>query len=725
MSDVLPPLGVEIRANANPLFSEFDKVTKATKQMTTDTTGEASKIGSVFEKMGNNAGGGVGSGFLDNLKKFIVPIGGLIAGFGVGEVVNKSVESFETMAGGVKSLGRIIGGTTDTVSGLSGAFKLSGVDGSAATTMLGRLSRALVSAGTDTDKTSALAQKLGVDFLDANGKVKPMADLLPGISDTFKNMPNGAEKTALAMQLFGRNGAAMLPFLNQGSAGIEALTAKANEMGLTISGPAMDAFSAASLASRNFGSQMDGLKTTLGGALMPIMDSMQAALYNGLSPAIQQLTDFISSNQATFEELGKVLGGAITDILKSLMPVVMDLIKILGPILIGVVKGLIPIIEQLGKTVGPLLGGMLQTLMPVLDGLMKTLGPIFGNILKELMPLLGDLFKTLGPMMGQVLQALVPVLDAVMQAFGKIFIALEPLIPVLLDLLMAILPVLPPLLLLAEKIVPILAEVLTFLATVLTFLAKDVIEFLVIPTINAFVAIIDWMVGMFTDGGKTMKETMDNIGQFFTDGFNGIAKFVTDVWNGLMKGLGDGFKGIADFFKVVGKGISDWWGGFWNGLVSAFGTIFGAIGDIVSGVFKAIGNYIIDSINGLLHGLNFFIDGVNVLLDGLKIATGGSIKLHVNHISDLPHFDVGGTIPGNMGAPLLMVGHGGEEVLSRDMLAGRAPITPAVQNFVDTMSKSGGATKKGGDTIINVSAQTNATPVQIASTVGWQLRMMG
>lgn len=36
-------------------------------------------------------------------------------------------------------------------------------------------------------------------------------------------MPDGAEKSALAMQLFGKNGMAMLPFLNKGAAGIQEL----------------------------------------------------------------------------------------------------------------------------------------------------------------------------------------------------------------------------------------------------------------------------------------------------------------------------------------------------------------------------------------------------------------------------------------------------------------------------------------------------------------------
>ncbi len=49
-------------------------------------------------------------------------------------------------------------------------------------------------------------------------------------------MPDGAQKTALAVELFGKSGAELIPFLNQGRDGVEALTAELQALGVQIGG---------------------------------------------------------------------------------------------------------------------------------------------------------------------------------------------------------------------------------------------------------------------------------------------------------------------------------------------------------------------------------------------------------------------------------------------------------------------------------------------------------
>jgi hypothetical protein len=47
------------------------------------------------------------------------------------------------------------------------------------------------------------------------------------LADHFKTLPDGAEKTALAMKVLGRSGAELIPLLNAGGAAIEELGSKA------------------------------------------------------------------------------------------------------------------------------------------------------------------------------------------------------------------------------------------------------------------------------------------------------------------------------------------------------------------------------------------------------------------------------------------------------------------------------------------------------------------
>ena len=40
------------------------------------------------------------------------------------------------------------------------------------------------------------------------------------VADAFKKMPDGAEKAGLAMKLFGKSGADLIPLLNEGADGL-------------------------------------------------------------------------------------------------------------------------------------------------------------------------------------------------------------------------------------------------------------------------------------------------------------------------------------------------------------------------------------------------------------------------------------------------------------------------------------------------------------------------
>jgi hypothetical protein len=64
---------------------------------------------------------------------------------------------------------------------------------------------------------------MGIASRDASGNLRSVDDVMLEVADKFKTMPDGAEKTALAIGLFGKAGADMIPMLNMGSAAIKEL----------------------------------------------------------------------------------------------------------------------------------------------------------------------------------------------------------------------------------------------------------------------------------------------------------------------------------------------------------------------------------------------------------------------------------------------------------------------------------------------------------------------
>lgn len=112
--------------------------------------------------------------------------------------------------------------------------------------------------------------KLGLKVKDVRGEVKPLGLLLGEASDALRGVDNEAEKIALAQKLFGEGGTALLPLLEEGSAGILELRRQARELGFVLDEQTardaeafQDALLDAELAAT-------GLKTTIGAALLPV-----------------------------------------------------------------------------------------------------------------------------------------------------------------------------------------------------------------------------------------------------------------------------------------------------------------------------------------------------------------------------------------------------------------------------------------------------------------------
>lgn len=239
---------------------------------------------------GSEGGSSLGSALLGGIKKFALPIAGVVAAFSIGKLVKDSTEQFESYAGAVKGFGRLAGGTVEQFSGLRGAMQLSGVDVNSATGAITIFSKNLGKAGQDSTKTAAMTKLLGESFKDAHGNIKPMSELLPGLSDKFKSMPDGAAKTALATQLFGRAGAQMLPFLNKGSAGIAELTGEAKKMGLVLDDTSMRIFGDAKKSAREYTTSLQGMKLQLGQSLTPALDAVHNLFRSFMIPIIQTAT---------------------------------------------------------------------------------------------------------------------------------------------------------------------------------------------------------------------------------------------------------------------------------------------------------------------------------------------------------------------------------------------------------------------------------------------------
>jgi hypothetical protein len=171
------------------------------------------------------------------------------------------------------------GVTVEALSRLEYAAKLSDLSLEDLTGGLGKLSKAMAEATITKTSTAATAFKaLGVAVTDSAGKLRSSTSVLGDIADRFARLPDGATKTALALQIFGKSGAELIPLLNQGSAAIAKMADESDRLGITISGKTAGAAEKFNDTLTKIGAIMDGVVNQVTVAALPALQSLADTL---------------------------------------------------------------------------------------------------------------------------------------------------------------------------------------------------------------------------------------------------------------------------------------------------------------------------------------------------------------------------------------------------------------------------------------------------------------
>lgn len=180
------------------------------------------------------------------------------------KVTADSLKATVEWAGGVAKLSRETGSGTEAISKLLYAGKRYGLEVTDMSKSLGIFSKKLVEANKGNNETADTFNKMGVSIKGADGKLKPFDSIFGQVAEKFKTMPNGVEKTALAMQLFGKSGKDMLPLLNQGADGMAKLGAQAEKFGFVLTQNNIKAFAGFRKATFESEQAAKGLQIQLG-----------------------------------------------------------------------------------------------------------------------------------------------------------------------------------------------------------------------------------------------------------------------------------------------------------------------------------------------------------------------------------------------------------------------------------------------------------------------------
>lgn len=229
---------------------------------------------------------------------------------------------------GINDAAERIGTSVEGLSALQYAAQLSADSAQYLEGGLIKLSRAAVD-GNDAFKA------MGVNVKDSNGKIKDAVALFDEVAEKFKGYSEGPEKAALAIELFGKSGAELIPLLNLGSKGLAEMRSEAEQLGAIIS-------TDTAKAAGDFNDTLDkmviggkGVFTMVAADLLPSMNSLSEQMLdsakngNAMATASETLaTGFRLLASAgvivggVFVTVGQAIGGAVGFIADSLVRVV-------------------------------------------------------------------------------------------------------------------------------------------------------------------------------------------------------------------------------------------------------------------------------------------------------------------------------------------------------------------------------------------------------------------
>ncbi len=201
------------------------------------------------------------------------------------------------------------------------AGKLADVSQSEIENGLRKLAQTQAEAAEGVKTYSEAYAKLGISVKKADGSLKPSDQLLGEIADKFEDLPNGPEKAAVAMDIFGRSGSKLITLLNGGSEALERFNYETSENFARNAEFFNDQIQILAF-------QFDGFRQQLADFLLPTLNSIILAFSEILS----------SENDMTgmFQALDVVIKGAAVSIAATAMGIVeiveatKSLAKILG-----------------------------------------------------------------------------------------------------------------------------------------------------------------------------------------------------------------------------------------------------------------------------------------------------------------------------------------------------------------------------------------------------------
>lgn len=208
----------------------------------------------------------------------------LLSAAGLVGMVKGTLDAADNM----NDLSQATGVSVEALSRFNKAAAMSGTTIEGVGKGLVKLNKTMVDAATGGKASTATFQALGISVKNADGSLKSADRVMLEVANRFKAMPDGAAKTALALRLFGKSGAELVPLLNMGGDAIDKMSTRMTT------------------AFAQKADEYNDKLATLGGKVRALGMDLTIALL----PALDQITDALTVAVTAFNQLPAPLKSA-------------------------------------------------------------------------------------------------------------------------------------------------------------------------------------------------------------------------------------------------------------------------------------------------------------------------------------------------------------------------------------------------------------------------------
>lgn len=620
----------------------------------------------------------------------------------------------DAMGTGVLSTAKNYGVTIQSVGAALASMTDQGIPAIDAAT---RLNSAMRLMAAPTSKAISELKSIGLSSTQLANDMRSPGGMLTAIQDLKthleKSGKSAVEQAALIAAAFGgKQSGAILTLI--GNTDLLATKMKDVTGGAGTFGAAWDTTAnTAAVQGARISAAIDAMSTGLGLALLPAVDQLLAVLV----PLISGFAAWMANNSSLAAGILATVGGlaAFTALVAFAGPIVgalgLALGLLLSPIvLIGVaIAGLLIYTGTLGdafallnEIIGDTVGTVKDIISAFSTGDWGSVADDVSEALYRIVPMIANLGNKILSAIPGILAKLQAAAFALANALIAWIVASEPgLVRNLLawakamfdwllntgvpmaatalgnfvDAFAAWVPTaIPPLL---TALGDLLAQVLVWLEAELPVLGAKLGEWGA-----AFVAWIGPRIGPLLEALGGLLASL--VSWIIKTGLPTLAARMGDVGVAMVAGVMDflvGSKGKGGLLQQ----ISDW---FLNTLLPALPGLAVQVAKGFAAMAVTIGKGFADGFIGLIDGaMNAMIDMINsvkfpsqhISLGPLSFDTPGWGGLGIGHIS-LPSFLYGGTVPGQLGSPQLILAHGGERITPANQVTNNRPITVNVYN---------------------------------------------